>query len=283
MVLKYGLAIIFADPYVWASFRGQGMVSNYLKQSRSIEELYALIEADRVAAAEIAATVFDNEVAMAITNIGEINQVANARILADSQVASARMMTDAEVTAVALTAKAEAAIVEIKSRLQQDSRRSEITHSMIAEISRIAVGEISDSAQDSVKGIQLDAKYAIKCLQDNAAKAIEDIKATADDIAVRIAESTKRANTILTKQKERHPSPEDVVRHAETASQNILGVSSQATQQIHDAAAITIAELNTITDAATKIITEAVTASERRVLTARDRALASIQDIVSLP
>ena len=51
------------------------MVSDYLKDSRSVEELDALFERDRLAAAQIAKTLFNHEVAAAISNIGEINQV----------------------------------------------------------------------------------------------------------------------------------------------------------------------------------------------------------------
>ncbi len=67
---------------------GRGMVSEYLKQTRSIEELEALFEKDRHAAAKVATVVLNHEVTVGITNIGEIHQIANARIFADSQAAS---------------------------------------------------------------------------------------------------------------------------------------------------------------------------------------------------
>ena len=75
------------------------MVREYLKQVRSIDELDKVIEHDREVAADIAKTVFNLDVSTAIANIGKINHIANARIMADSQVVSAKIMSDAEVAA----------------------------------------------------------------------------------------------------------------------------------------------------------------------------------------
>lgn len=88
------------------------MTSDYLTQTRSLKELDALFEHDRLSAAKIAKTVFAHEVTVAIANIGEINQIANARILADSQISSAKMLTDAEVAATLLLSKAEIAVLQ---------------------------------------------------------------------------------------------------------------------------------------------------------------------------
>lgn len=75
------------------------MVSDYLKHTRSIEELDELFSRNKELAALAAGEFFKHEISIAISNIEEIQKVAQARVLADSQVASATVMSAAEVKA----------------------------------------------------------------------------------------------------------------------------------------------------------------------------------------
>ena len=88
------------------------MVTEYLGRVHSVEELVALIDRDRLAAADMFASSFAYDVATSVATITEISTIASARVSADMQVVSAQILTDAEVTAATLLASAEMFVVE---------------------------------------------------------------------------------------------------------------------------------------------------------------------------
>jgi hypothetical protein len=63
--------------------------SDYLKHSRSLEEVYALIDKNRAEAARAAQAKFHSDMEAAIAAIATTGSIACARVQADSQVASA--------------------------------------------------------------------------------------------------------------------------------------------------------------------------------------------------
>lgn len=83
------------------------MVSDYLKHSRSLDEVYALIDKNRAEAARTVQAKFHNDMEAAIATIASIGAIAGARVQADSKVASAKVMINAELTATRLLAEAE--------------------------------------------------------------------------------------------------------------------------------------------------------------------------------
>ncbi len=249
------------------------MVSEYLKETRSLGELDVLFEQDRVTAAKIAATSFKHEISVAITNISEINQIANARIMADCQVASAKMMTSAEITVANLISQAEMAVLEIRKRLVDDSSDSEIPHDMIVETSRIATESITDTARSSVQNIQDNARDAINQLKSHAAKAIAEIQGFSENIATRIAGDAEAVRAKL---------PEDVEALAELEAQKILETAAGVTADLHESLKATISQLNALTDEATKTIMGSVSVSEKRITESRDKALLRLREVVEV-
>lgn len=83
------------------------MTSDHLKRTRSLEEIYALIDKNRVDAAKAAQTKFHNDMEAAISAIASIGAIASARVQADSRVASAKVLINAELAAMRLLAEAE--------------------------------------------------------------------------------------------------------------------------------------------------------------------------------
>lgn len=259
------------------------MVSDYLKNNRSIEELDALFEHDRIAAMKIAATVLNHEVSTAITNIGEINQIANARIMADSQVASAKMMTDAEIASTHLIAKAELAVLDIKMQDQQNIEEIALQADMIGEIGRSTTDVITNSAQEAVEAIQNEAAEAIERLKQNATNAILMIKSLSAEISARVVHSAEKAKEKLDQAKRHVRTAEDLIVEAEKQKQFITDAAHKSSLELRQVAEHSIANLNATTDAASKAITEAVVLSQARILEARDKALRRIYEIVGPP
>lgn len=257
------------------------MVSDYLNQIRSIEELDKIIEHDREVAAKIAKTVFKREVNSAITNISEIIQIANARILADSQVASAKMMSDAEVMSTLILSKAELAALEVQQQLITEPDDFTSMHEKIVEIGRNTGTLISKTTSQSVEAIHREAKAAIDQLQENAAKAIEEIHSLADEVAAKVEENAQIATDVLRKQKAHDRTLEDVIQNAEIQAQVILDDAARSSAELHKVKDKAIADLKFFVDKATLEIQGAEKASERRILAARDQALAHIKEVIA--
>ncbi|OEJ64328.1 hypothetical protein [Magnetovibrio blakemorei] len=259
------------------------MVSDYLKNNRTIDELDALFEQDRIAAIKIAATVLNHEVSTAITNIGEINQIANARIMADSQVAAAKMMTDAEIASTHLIAKAELAVLDIKIQDQQSAEEIALQADMISEIGRSTTEVITNNAQEAVQAIQNEASEAITHLKQNATNAILMIKSLSAEISTRVTESAEKAKEKLDQAKRHIRTTEELIVEAEKQKQFITDTVHVSSLELRQVAEHSIANLHATTDAASKAITDAVVLSQARILEARDRALRRIYEIVGPP
>lgn len=259
------------------------MVSDYLKNNRSIKELDVLFEQDRIAAVKIAATVLNHEVSTAITNIGEINQIANARIMADSQVASAKMMTDAEIASTHLIAKAELAVLDIKMQDHQSAEEIALQADMISEIGRSTTEVITNNANEAVEAIQNEAAEAIQRLKQNATNAILMIKSLSAEISTRVVESAEQAKKKLDQAKHYVRTTQELIVEAEKQKQFITDTAHESSLELRQVTEHSIANLHATTDAASKAITEAVVLSQTRILEARDRALKRIYEIVGPP
>jgi len=268
--------------FYYALRRLVSMVSEYLKTSYSIKELDALFERDRLSAAKIAKTLFDHEVSTAISNIGKINQIANARILAESQISSAKLMTDAEVTATLLLSKAEIAVLEIQHQSIGVSPDSKAHRDNVGKINRSAAAVISTITEGSVQKIHREAEDAIAQLKGHAKKSIEEIQALADEISVKVKEAAQVAKAKLSEAKSHPRLPEDVAEKAEADAMIILDEAARATQRLHDASARISGEVNAIVDQAALSIVAAVNASEGRLSEACDKALSRIHETAVL-
>ena len=86
-------------------------------RSRSLDEIYALIDKNRVDAAKAAQAKFHNDMEAAIATIASIGSIASARVQADSRVASAKVLINAELAATRLLAEAEMQASKCASKL----------------------------------------------------------------------------------------------------------------------------------------------------------------------
>ncbi len=255
------------------------MNSDYLNQNRSIKELDDLFEKDRVAAEKFAVTVFSHEISTAITNINAINQVAGARILADSHVASAKMMTDAEVSAAHLLSKAEIAIMEMQGGANKASTLQETHGSMVSEIRYVAEKAITHGARQSIADIKRETQESIAQLKAHADKATQEIKSIADDVRAKISANATTAKEKLDVGKKQPRTPEGVNQDAEAAEEKILSAAKTVTDELHLTIEVAIAGLNAIVEEVGKSIIDAAAKSEARIMETRDKALEKISEL----
>ena len=125
------------------------MVSDYLRHSRDLDEVYALIDKNRADAALAAQAKFHNDMEAAIAAIASIGAIAGARVQADSRVASAKVLINAELAATRLLAEAE--VQAFRCAEQTATKPQEVVEAALLEIGRhTSVGLIA-AAKDRWK------------------------------------------------------------------------------------------------------------------------------------
>lgn len=260
------------------------MVSEYLKHVRSLEELDKLFAENRLAAAKAAESNFKFEVSRAIISVGEINQVASARITADSQVVSAKIMADAEVISTSLIAKAEVAIFQTQSPITpeniSDGADPQSANIQMESVIKNADQEIRDFSNEAIEQIRKEAVDAIERIKANAAAPIEEIRALVADVADRTKTDAEKAAKILAEQKEMPRNKDDMVENAEKAASGLASQTQKNLQDLQEMLDSSIKEITTQTDIFVKEIMKLAKSVEARILACRDEALLRVNQIL---
>ncbi len=256
------------------------MAKNYRIKNLSFDQLDELFEKDRIAAAAITETVMTQEISTAISNITEINQIANARIQADSAVASAKIAADAEVCATELAAKAEMALLQIQATISERQLDPDLLTSMITEVCHHASEEISSGTEQTIAAIKRQAEAAIGQISNHTKNSINDIKSLADDYANRVRENAKIARRKFLKEKEAGRTKSEAQEDADEAAKTVLDFSHKTIETLHNKVSTAVKEIQALTAMVLEEISNTVSNAEARIYGARDRALASIQDLL---
>ena len=266
----------------FVSLKGrEAMVSDYLKNTRSLEELDRLFELDRIAVAEVAQAAFKHSVAIGKAGIGETQQVASARIFADVQVATTKITVDTEVTVKLLAMRADAVMLDIQNQISgQQTLEPDVLTDMITEVGRVGSETISAQAADTVARIEQEAQNAIERIKALGAEAIKSIDDMSEDISKQIAQNAADAESKLERTKSQGRKTEDAIRHAENAAALVKHDGAGFRSQIIDSVAKSINDIMAISDTATAKVKACVEQSEEAVIAARKRALQKVQDIV---
>lgn len=258
------------------------MVSEYLKQTRSISELQSIIDSDRKTAAALAEATFRHDVNAAITSITEINAVATARVSADTQVASAKMLIDAEVVATRLMADAQIAIAEYKKYVENQSSAvpAEVVSGMIKQIGEKHTAQLSQQAKTSIEVIQRDAQEAIAKLKDIAATAIRDIHGISASITADVDSAATTAAEKLRDFRQEPHNLEETAQEAEEAALQIEAAAARASLELQTTVYAALENIHKSTDEACAIIKSAANTATEKIETAREKALATIRTVL---
>lgn len=260
------------------------MVSEYLKHVRSLEELDKLFAENRIAAAKAAESNFKFEVSRAIVSIGEINQVASARITADSQVASAKIMADAEVISTSLLAKAEIAVFRTQSPITPenigDGTDPQKVNSQIEAIATEANQEIREFSSNAIEQIRKEAADAIDRIKTHATGAIEDIRTLVSDVSEKTKADAEKAAELLAGQKEMPRNKDEMIVNAEEAASELVSHTQQNLQDLRDMLDASIREITRQADLSVKEILTITKSIEFRILARRDEAIGRVDQIM---
>ncbi len=256
------------------------IASEYLKNVRSIEEVYALIDRNRTAAAEAARMKFRSDVDAAVAAVTDISAVATARILADSQVASAKIMIDAEVGAARLLSEAELRAAQCAKDILNTP--AEKVEAMLVEIASVTSSRLSAGASSAVELIRRDAEEAVRKLKQTGTDAIRDIRDLAAKVEAQIEADAKTAAEKLAKFRARPHTPEEASVEAERAADLVGAAANQGMTDLRAALDHTFARINKITEDACLAVQDAALAAEKRLNEGRERALARLNEVLAI-
>jgi uncharacterized protein YoxC len=268
------------------------MVSEYLNHTRSLEELDQLFADNRLAAAQTVQSNFQIEVSKAIVNIGEINQVASARIMADSQVASAKIMADAEVVATSLLAKAEVAAFRSQGTFVAESapvpesarieRPEPSSDTQIKTIVTTANHEIQSFSTDAIEKIRTEAAEAIDRIKTHANGAIQDIRTLVADVADKTEADVKTAQSILAEQKDMPRSTAEATKNAEIAAEKLSSQTRKNSRDLKQIVDASVKEIRKQADLSIPEVMRITTSVEARILARRDEAMSRVEKILEI-
>jgi len=188
------------------------------QRDHSLEDLDKRIESDRRIAVTAFEATFSQQVVTAIAAIGEINQIANARIQADTRVAAARIASHAEVTCIELLSTVELTALKIDKLKSENSRETNVANKkIITQFVDEARLEIEDSCNSSVEEIKRYGDMAIAQISENSRTAIEKIQGHVAKVKADIEQNEKIAVEKLAVSKEEERTLKSAAEDGEAA------------------------------------------------------------------
>jgi len=256
------------------------LTSDYLKHSRSLDEVYALIDENRGAAAKAAQARFHGAVETAMAAIISIGSIASARVQADSRVASANVLIKAELAATRLLGEAELQASQCIHEILTKPR--DVIETALLEMGKQTSLQLVATAKESVEKIHRDAEAAIKVLRETGTIAIREVQALAAKVAEQTRHDAELAAEKLREYRKSARTPDQATCEGEDVAQIVIKAAEEASVNLQDAIKTTLARINAITDEACAAVQEAALAAEKKILDGQDRALARLQETLRL-
>ncbi|OAN52771.1 hypothetical protein A6A04_15855 [Paramagnetospirillum marisnigri] len=253
------------------------MADEHHEDAQSIEDLYALIEQNRLADELVAERIFQNEVNAAINAITEISAVASSRIMTDTQVASAKIQIDAEVVAARLAAGAEIAISGIKAQGGTQSKAN--VKAAIYAIGDGQTTQVMDTARHSIHQMVTEAEAAIAKLRQLADAAIEEIHRYATNTTERMQATVVAANRMKAFRAEEH-SRDEIVAEGTKAAIFVSQAAEASSRVVQENLEAALKNIRATTDQACANIKASVEKAVERIEAARLKAQARIEEAV---
>lgn len=256
------------------------MVSDYLKHSRNLEEVYALIDKNRAEAARTARVKFHNDMEAAIATIASIGAIAGARVQADSRVASAKVLINAELAATRLLAEAE--VQASRCAGEAATRPKEIVEAALLEIGRHTSLSLIATARELVEKIQQDAEAAIAVLRETGAIAIHEIQTLGENVTQQTKHAAELAAEKLKEYRRQAHTPDEASCDGADLASIVSSAAEEAAAQLQEAIKTTLASINATTDAACAAVHEAALAAEAKILDGHARASARLKETLQI-
>lgn len=247
----------------------------------TLDEVYARIDQDRIAAAILAEASFRLDVGVAITSISDVSSIACAKVSADSQVATAKMLIDAEVAVARLSSEAGTMVAEFRVFLQGHPEReqTEVVKNMVAQIEESYEAKISATAKTSIDAIRADSEAAIATLKAIGEAAIQDINALAENAATKAKADAAAADEKTKRFRSERHTIEEAVADGEKAAQLVKKAADLAYAALRQAVDDAMQRIRTATDKASRNIQSAAETAEQRIKAAEVNAIHVMREV----
>lgn len=257
------------------------MTSDYLKRSRSLDEIYASIERNRVEAAKVVQAKFHDDMEAAIAAIASIGSIAGARVLADSRVASANVLIEAELAATRLLAEAEMQVS--KYAHEALTKPKDFVEAALQEIGRNTSVRLITSAKDAVEKIQHDAETAVNLLRETGAIAIREVQALAAQVAAQTTRDAELAAEKLAEFRKQARTPDEAMSEGVDVAKLVANAAQEASARLQEAIKTTLDKINTITEEACAAVHASALAANQKIASGRERALLRLKETLNIP
>jgi hypothetical protein len=250
------------------------LMTNERGMDAGLEEIYALIDKDRVAAAKAAQARFHGMVETGIAAIVSLEAIAGTRVRTDSRIASANVVIKAELAAARLLAEAKAQAS--RSANQAVAQTKHGVEAALTQIGKQTSLRLIATTREAVEMIQRDAEAAIQALKETRVMAVRDGRALAADAA----EQTRREARLAA---ETWKQGGESARTAAACDGDdvaliVITAAEVAAVKFQDAMKASLDDINAGTDAACLAVHDAALASKMKIEEGVARALAQLQE-----
>lgn len=247
----------------------------------SIEDLDQQIEDERRLAAIVFESSYSEQVIAGISAIGEINQIANARIQTDTRVAAARIASQAEVTCIELLSTAELAALKVDQlKSERPSLIKVDEDKIIHEITDEARIDIETGCNTSVEEINKYGEMALSQINENMNAAIAKIQQQVAEVKSQIQQNEVAADEKLERSKTEDRTLETVKDHGEEAKKKFAAFAKEAANQLSKLSSEAIADINKMSGSALAEISTIVSTAEIKIKKTKDIALTRLKKIL---
>ncbi len=256
------------------------MTSPYLKNTRSVEELDALLEEKQGTIAVYGKNLIEKDVPDAVSNINKVCEDSISEIEQKSNQIVARVTSWVETATAEFLNETEDTRKQIENLVKEksDVRTVDLLTSMISETSYLSVNRISKCAEASIKKIRDVTTKSIQELRTNAADAFSDFRAMTVKATNKIKEAVEKAGkkfaTVRKSSDGRH-SIEQVKKETAMA----IAEAESASVELENAKARTINRINKAVETASRRIEQAHTDAEDEIRKAKEKAERKLKEI----
>jgi hypothetical protein len=245
----------------------------------SLEEIYALIDKDRAAAAKAAQARFHSMVETGIAAIVSLEAIAGTRVQTDSRIASANVLIKAELAAARLLAEAKAQAS--RSASQAVTQTKHVVEAALTEIGKQTSLRLIATTRQAVEIIQRDAEAAMQVLKETRVIAVRDGRALAADAA----EQTRREARLAAEnwKQGRDSARTTAACDGDDVALIVITAAEVAAVKFQDAMKARLDDINAVTDAACLAVHEAALASKMTIEEGVARASAQLQETLKNP
>lgn len=239
-----------------------------------LEEIYALIDKDRVAAAKAAQARVHSMVETGIAAIVSLEAIAGTRVRTDSRIASANVLIKVELAAARLLAEAKAQASRWVNQAVTPTKN--VVEAALTETGKQASLRLIATTREAVDLLQQDAEAAIQVLKETRIIAVREGRALAADAA---DQTRREARLAAEKWKEgRDDARTAAACEGDDVALIVITAAEVAAAKFQEAMKVTLDNINAVTDAACLAVQEAALASKKKIEDGIENALAQLQE-----